>query len=144
MKIGLAPTLSVEVAKHQSTIVAMAKDLSELLLSKNYGEDIFELHIGLTSISPQFASFFKAKSPKYVKGKKSFRDDDVEYEFHNSFEYDIKLNFEAFKNADEREAQIMIAKAILSSLDALKKFKKFDNNQFKSDLEGLFKSKGWL
>ncbi len=95
-------------------------------------------------MNPQFAQFFKPRKPKYTKGHRSYVKEDVLYESYNSFEYDVMLDFEDFKNANEPEARKMIVQALLSSFDVFKKFKKFDSNQFKSDLESLFKSKGWM
>jgi hypothetical protein len=144
MTIGFAPNLSIEVSRHSSVINSVKSDVEKLIADKNYGEDISELHIGIVSVSPQFAQFFKPRLPKYTKGKKSYTKEDVHYEFYNSFEYDVRLDFETLKNASEQEAQKMIAKEILSSFDVFKKFKKFDSDQFKSDLAGLFKAKGWI
>ncbi len=144
MTIGFAPNLSIEVSRHSAVINSVKNDIENLIRDKNYGEDISELHIGIVSVSPQFQQFFKPRSPKYTKGEKSYMKEDVQYKFYNSFEYDVRLDFEAFKNASEQEAQKIIAKGILSSFDVFKRFKKFDSNQFKSDLEGLFKAKGWI
>jgi hypothetical protein len=144
MYFGIAQSLSVEVTKHSSMITSLASDLKEFLKNKNYGDEIAELTVGVISISPQFAQFFKPRSPKYTKGHKSYVKEDVQYELYNSFEYEVRLDFETFKNANELEAKKMIAQGILSSFDVFKKFKDFNRDQFKSDLETLFKSKGWL
>lgn len=144
MTIGLAPNLSIEVTKHSAVINSMKNDLDSVIKGKNYGEDISELHIGIVSVSPQFAQFFKPRSPKYTKGPKSYTKEDVHYKLYNSFEYDVRLDFDAFKNATEQEAQKMIAQGILSSFDVFNKFKNFNRDEFKSDLESLFKSKGLI
>jgi hypothetical protein len=144
MTIGFAPNVSVELIKHSSAIKSMENEIDNLAKEKNYGEDISELFIGIVSVSPQFEQFFKPRSPKYTKGHKSYSKEDVHYKVYNCFEYDIRLDFESLKNATELEVKKMIAQELLSSLDMFKKFKKFDSNQFKSDLEALFKSKGWI
>lgn len=144
MKFGFAPQLSVEVTKHSAVITAMGNELKDFIKDKNYGDDIAGLYIGIVSVSPQFSQFFKARSPKYTKGKNSYTKDDVHYEFYNSFEYEVRLDFETLKNASEKEVQKLIAEGLLSSFDVFKKFKKFDSDQFKSDLEGLVKAKGWI
>ncbi|PZR03153.1 MAG: hypothetical protein DI539_26640 [Flavobacterium psychrophilum] len=144
MYFGIAPSLSVEVMKHSIMINSLTSDLKSFLEDKNYGDEIAELTIGITSISPQFSQFFKPRPPKYTKGHKSYIKEDVHYKLYNSFEYDVRLDFEAFKDANELEAQKMIVQGILSSFDVFKKFKNFNSDQLKSDLEGLFKSKGWL
>ncbi|MFM8912577.1 MAG: hypothetical protein ACKOE6_06630 [Flammeovirgaceae bacterium] len=144
MKFGFAPNLSVEVTKHSEIITELDGQVNNLVREKKYGEDIAELYIGIVSVSPQFAQFFKSRPPKYTKGHKSYVKEDVRYDLYNSFEFDVMLDFETFRNANEQEAQKMIALGILSSFDVFKKFKKFDSAKFKSDLEFFFKSKGWI
>lgn len=144
MKIGFAPNLGIEILRHSSIITSLNDEIQELVKDKQYGEDISELYIGVVSVSPQFAQFFKPQPPKYTKGNKSHVVDGVKYNTHNSFEYDITLDFEGLKSADEPLARRMIADSMLSSFDVFKKFKNFNSGQFRSDLEGLFKSKGWL
>lgn len=144
MYFGIVQSLSVEVTRHSLIINSLTSYIIEFLSSKNYGDEIAELTVGLICISPQFEQFFKPRSPKYLKGHKSYVKEDVQYDSYNSFEYEVRLDFEAFKNASEQEAKRMIAKGILSSFDVFKKFKKFDSNQFKSDLENLLRTKGWI
>lgn len=72
---------------------------------------------------------------KYVR-------EDIEFVEDRIFAYDIKLDFESFKNQTDEDNKKMLASEILDSLtkfDALpKKVKDFDKERFKEDMRMFF------
>jgi len=147
MKFGLAVIGNYEQDKSR-LIVSLSEDLKLYFKDKCYGSDIKSYTIGVISVSPQFEQFFKKKKPRYAKGKKETVVEGIPYTVEDSFEYDFKLDFETFKNANEYESQTILAKEILKSLSVLDdirgKIKNFDCVKFKSDLQYYFKEKGLI
>ncbi|NQX41283.1 hypothetical protein HQN84_20705 [Pedobacter steynii] len=67
------------------------------------------------------------------------------YSFYalNNFEYDIRIDFDEFKNADGEVSKKILGREILASLEVFEKMKSkikdFDISSFKADLEDYFK-----
>lgn len=141
MEFELAVIWNYEPNK-SSLIVGLSDELKINFKDKNYGSDIKSFTIGFVCISPQFEQFFKAKKPRYIRGKKEMVVEGVPFILENSFEYDINLDFETFKNDTEEECRLLLAKEILSSLSIVEsmksKLKDFDLERFKADLEIYF------
>ncbi len=143
MKFGLAIDITVEINDKSSIIQSLSDDLQSYFVSKQYGQDIKCCTIGIVCISPKFDQFFKERRPKYTKGKKEIIQHGLSFTLEDSFEYNIKIDFESFKNAGKEEAKKILARNILASLVIFEKVKSkikdFDINSFKADLEEYFK-----
>lgn len=142
MKFGLASYTSVGI-RNSEVITSLSNDLEDYLLSRCYGGDIKLYVIGIICVAPQFEQFNKIKKPKYTKGKKILKPDGIPITIEDAFEYSIKIDFEAFSNADEQGAKEILAKEILASLSILEQMKStikdFDQINFNADLENYFK-----
>lgn len=147
MEFGLAIIANIDQSKTE-LIDKLAFEIKGFLKNKNYGNDIKAYTIGVVCVAPQFEQFFKDKKPKYTKGKKSIIQEGFPFTLEDSFEYDIKLDFETFKNGTEEECRKLLAREIMNSLTVLddmkKKIKDFDSEKFKADLEDYFKKKGLM
>lgn len=66
----------------------------------------------------------------------------------DSFEYTVKLEYEAFRNANDEEIRKILAMEILASLVIFEKFKSkikdFDLDRFEMDLHEYFKSQNLI
>lgn len=147
MEFGLAIIGNISENK-SSLIVDFSDEMESYFEDKNYGHDIKSYTIGVICVSPQFEMFFKGKKPKYTKGKKATIQEGVPFTLEDSFEYDIKLDFDIFNNTTESEARKILATEIMKSISALEDFKSkikdFDANDFKRDLDTYFKDKGYI
>lgn len=147
MKILISPIFSVEIEKKTVLAISISNNLENYFNDKDYGEDLKEIIISIICVSEGFEQFFKPKKPKYIKDKKIIISNLTKqtHEIEKSLEYDIKLDFQEFKNATEKESKKIIAREILLSLDTLepmkKKIKDFEWETFKRDLEIYFVEK---
>ena len=91
--------------------------------SKNYGHGLETLYIGIICVSSEFDFFFKERKPSYKKGKNTKIEDGRSYEQINFLTYDIKLNYEDFLKAEEKEVKKMLAEEIIRSLNVFDKVK---------------------
>ncbi len=142
MEFGLAIIGNID--QNKSNLIIKLSDRMECFFKdKHYGKDIKSITIGIVCVSPQFEQFFKEKKPKYTKGKKVTSPDGIPFTLEDNFEYSIKINFDSFKNANEKEAEIILAKELSKSLIVLEqmkaKIKDFNLDIFKSDFIDYFK-----
>ncbi|WP_026714007.1 hypothetical protein [Flavobacterium daejeonense] len=148
MKIALAIYTSAEIKKETGFLIDFSDDLEEYFLKKKYGNDLIDIIIGVICVSPIFEHFFKIRRPIYTKEKKEINSEGFEYIIEKCLEYDIKLDFDIFKNYSEIETKKYLAKEIINSLsvfDLMKsKIKNFDSEKFKQDLESYFREKGLI
>lgn len=147
MKIGFAQYTSAEIRKETRFLIDFSNDMEEYFIKKTYGTDVIEIIIGIICVSPSFETFFKPGKPKYIKEKKGIKSEFTkqEYDIEKCLTYDIKLDFETFKNSSEVEAKRYLELEILKSLEIIEamktKMKDFDLIKFKRDLEDYFKEK---
>jgi len=144
MNFSTALYTSREIANKSSLIISFSEATRIYFENRFYGDDLKSIIIGLVCVSPQSEAFFKIRKPKYTREKKSMKSEGFEYENEKYLEYDVKIDFESFKNATEGEAKRMLAKEILESLVVFEKMKSkiknFDIEKFKYDLEEYFKN----
>lgn len=140
MKIGFAPVSTVEV-KHVSLLSELEHKLNTFFQSKNYGEDLKEVHIAVIVVSPRLERFFKHQKPSYIFDYKHRTRNTLNYSIGRALKYYINLNFEHFNNATESEAKEILKKELLGSIRLFDRFKRqlkdFNVSLFRQDL-GLF------
>lgn len=148
MNFSIALYTSREIVNKSNLIISLSNAIKEYFENKSYGVDLKSIIVGLICVSPQSEAFFKQRKPKYNKEKKSVKSEGFEYENEKYLEYDLKIDFQSFKNADEEEARKILAREILASLSVFEKMKSkitdFDMNRFKADLEEYFKSRSLI
>jgi hypothetical protein len=139
MEFGLAQYISAEISDFSESINSLSDGIKEFVKNKEYGSSINELFIGVVCVSPKFETFFKPRVPKYTANKKQVHKEGFNYEIERCLEYDIKLDFELFKNATDNERIIIIAEELIKSLriiDEMKiKIKDFNTGEFRKDIE---------
>ncbi|MFH7018679.1 Imm44 family immunity protein [Flavobacterium sp. FlaQc-47] len=140
MKFALALYTSAEIKKETRFLVHFSDDLEKSFNNKKYGNDLMEIVI--ICVSPVFEQFFKPRKPKYTKDKKHVKSEGFEYNIEKCLEFDLKLDFEIFKNSTEIEAKRYLSLEILKSLETIEsmksKIKDFDLLAFRKDLENYF------
>jgi hypothetical protein len=140
MKIAFAPVSTVEV-KHVSLLSEFENKLKNFFQSKNYGEDLKEIYIGVIVVSPKLERFFKSQKPTYTFKPTNYIRNTISYSFNKALNYRITLNFESFNNASEAEAREMLKRELLGSVNLFDGFKNrikdFNVNLFRQDL-GIF------
>ena len=143
MNFGLAINLSIEIGNKSGYIQSLSDELELYIKDKYYGADIKNFFIGIICVSPKFDFFYKETKAKYTKGVKIINPDGIPFKMEDNFEYNIKIDYESFRNATEEEARKILARDILSSLIVFEKFKSkikdFDIDGFRADLERYFK-----
>lgn len=148
MKFALAVETSEGIEDRVNIIVDMSNELNEYFSIKDYGNDLIRIVIGTICVSPEFEFFSKIRKPKYVAHRKYINQDGIEILEDKVFSFDLKLDYETFKNQSDEENKKMLASEIidsLSNLDALpKKVKDFDKERFKNDMKAFFEEQKLL
>jgi UDP-3-O-[3-hydroxymyristoyl] glucosamine N-acyltransferase len=141
MKIGFAPVSTVEV-KHVSLLSELGNKLNSFFQSKNYGEDLKEVHIGVIIVNPRLERFFKQQNRRYMFNHRNYTYNTLNHSIGRTFKYNINLNFERFNSASEDEAREMIKKELLSSISLFDRFKRkiqdFNLTLFRQDMGRFF------
>lgn len=141
MKIGFAPVSTVEV-KHVTLLSELETELKNFFQSKNYGEDLKELYIGVIVVNPRLNKFFKRLKPKYTFDHENYVRNTISHSYGRALQYHINLNFEQFNNASDCEARKMLKKELLSSINLFDRFKNkikdFNVTLFRQDICRFF------
>ena len=131
MEFSLGSQFSREFTFDESSIsYDLAKKMNQHFDGKLYGGYVEKLYVGILCVSKGFEPFFKVKPPKFTK--KIF-----------SFEYEVKLDFEDFFNADKEQKKHIIIREYLKATKEVFEVKKipgFDSGLFINDLEEFLKS----
>lgn len=138
MELGLAKYLSNDLTSKSKVIQEYSDKLSEFFKTKNYGDGLKDISIGIICVSPEYESFFKPRKPKFTKSKTVVMDG-LNTIYDHVFECDVKLDYESFKKANNDEMLKIIAKELVNILDVLKgkKIKDFDIDRFQRDFEKI-------
>jgi hypothetical protein len=136
MEFGLAKYLSNDLTNKSKIIQDYSERLSEFFKSKYYGDGLKDISVGIICVSPEFESFFKPRKPKFTKSK-TVVIYGLRTVYDHVFECDVKLDYESFKKANNKEMLKIIATELVSILDVLKKkkIKDFDIDRFQQDLK---------
>ena len=112
----------------------LAKDLNVAFKDLDYGDRIRKLNINVICVSKGFEPFCVVR-PLKISRKEPM------------LVYELKLDFESFKNADEEERKrILINEVFKTTKEVLmsKTIKGFEKEKFIEDLESYFKEQGYL
>lgn len=139
MRFALTIETSVGISDEKTNlIINLSNKLSDYFSDKDYGNDVIKILIGVICVAPEFEWFSKIRKPKYVFYRKYIRDHSEIIE-DRVFTFDLKLDFESFKNQSDKQNNKMLALEILKSLSNLdslpKKVKDFDKELFKEDVK---------
>lgn len=138
MEFALTQEVSEPIIKNgvSEYIKQMSDNISEFLRTKDYGDDLRTLYIGVICVAPEFDFFIKVRKPKYKKGKVVTIQDGRPYERTDALVYDIKLDYNAFVNANENDVKKMLSIELLRSFAVFNsiKVKLFDREGFERDV----------
>lgn len=102
---------------------------------------IDELYIGIICVHPRFDSVFKPRRPRYVVSVDKNSDTGEVLKYTRTLEYEIKLDFESVRAADEGSAVRILIKCIFDSIDNISRVKKlanFDTVFLRKSIENVF------
>lgn len=136
--------LSKDCVSKKPAIIEVSKAFNNSIASNYYGESIEQFLIDLIAVEPVYDAFFKPRRPRYTEHKETMGFGSIPIVIHKTLEIEIKLDFEQFLAAEDKELQKMVAIEVLKTLHSLKLPKKvidFDKSRFVKDVEALFQSK---
>jgi hypothetical protein len=131
MEFGLA--LITSVGSSGIEILTSTSDaLAEFFAPRQYGSALGTIAVGIICVEKEFEPQFPGTT-RFIRSQKLL-------------EYDIKLDLESFRNADDSEARRILGSAILNSLSVMEGMKlgDFDLYRFAEDLRGFLERRGWL
>ena len=148
MDFGIAQKTSIDGHK-QKIIQKLIDELKLFFSDKDYGEGIKHYTICLICVRPEDEFFFGFKKQRYRKTQSiETLDGKGKTILTNTFGYDIKMDYDTYMNASDKEGLQLFASKIWNLFSYLEKLPKhvkdFDKERFKSDLEGFFKEKGLI
>jgi len=122
-------------------IKEVSDHISEFLRTKDYGDGLKTIYIGIICVAPEFDFFFKVRKPKYKKGTVVTIEDGRPYEQTDALVYDIKLDYDVFVNADEHEVKKILSIELLNSFFVFNsvKVKQFSREIFEKDVASCLK-----
>jgi hypothetical protein len=142
MEIGYAQVGGVG-QEFNSLLNSLREKTKILFEDKFYGEDLFELVVGIVCVAPEFDQFFKVGKSKYQKERKEYIEEGVKYVLDRSFEYSIKLDYQLYRTLKGEELKENLFREIFNSFEIFnspaikKKIKDFDREAFFKDLDIL-------
>lgn len=138
MKFALTVEASEGVADKTMLIHELSNKLSDYFSGKDYGDDVRQILIGTICVAPEFEWFSTIRKPRYKFYRKYVRDS-IEIIEDRVFTFNLKIDYEDFKNQSDKQNEKMLASEILKSLSNLdslpKKVKDFDKERFKEDMK---------
>lgn len=112
----------------------LAEELNLFFKDKGYGERVNKIYAGVICVSKGFEPFFPIRPLKVMKKEPAL-------------EYEIKLDFENFKAADEEKRKLILINEFFKKTKEYlmgKTIKGFEKEQFIDDLEGYFIEHNYL
>jgi hypothetical protein len=138
MEFALTQEVSEPIIKNgvSDYFKQVSDNISEFLRTKDYGDGLKTIYIGIICVAPEFDFFFKVRKPKYKKGTVVTIEDGRPYERTDALVYDIKLDYDVFVNADEHEVKKVLSTELLKSFAVFNsmKIKLFDREGFERDI----------
>ena len=139
MEFGLAIEMDVSIERLQSVLADIAIKLKKFFETKEYGNDLLSIFVGVILTHPDSSRLHPIRKPNYrrlLKYKSSITNEKVE--MRNVFQYDVRPDYEVFRNVNSVAARQLLCKALLEStavIEARKaSFPDFDVQKFKADL----------
>lgn len=125
MEFSIGPQFSREFTFVESRIVLdLNVILNDFFLEKEYDPKIKKIYVVIICVSKGFEPFFTVRTLKIFRKEPAI-------------EYEIKLDFEQFLNADKEERMIILKEEFLNKSKEIlnnEKLKKFNIELFSNDL----------
>ena len=131
MEFGFALATSLDSDGIQ-ILTSTSDALAEYFAPRQYGSALGTIAVGILCVEKEFEPQFPGTT-RFIRRQKLL-------------EYDVKLDLESFRNADEDEARRILGSAILNSLSVIEGMRigHFDLCKFEEDLRGFLDRRGWL
>jgi hypothetical protein len=128
MNFGFSQEISEDVYSKANILTSISEKAKPFFKEREYGSSIKTFTIGIICVAPNYDFFFKNKRKGYTMAKRLL-------------EYDIKLEYERFKNSDKGQIKEMVARSVIDSLGIIEELeiKDFDLKLFREDLILFFK-----
>jgi hypothetical protein len=137
MNVGVSIEFDISIDACIDTLMDVVTDLDDALkaffLTKEYGEDIENLSIGIV-----LASQDRPHRLRQLKYREHVLLEKLRLELHNLVEYDIEPSFAVFGQLSPIQARAYLVRALVQSTSVLdrhrERFPDFDVEKFKQDL----------
>ncbi|MGC1632946.1 MAG: Imm44 family immunity protein [Gelidibacter sp.] len=135
MEFSIGSQFSREFSFEESRIThKLTEELNLFFKDKDYGERIKKIYVGVVCVSKGFEPFFPIRPFKVMRNEPTL-------------EYEIKLDFETFKSADEDSRKLLLVDEFFKKTKEYlmeKTIKGFEKEKFIDDLERYFKKHNYL
>lgn len=147
MKFGISLKIDEPAKLRSSLIHSLDQQLRTYFSPRDYGKDIQDYVLLIICVGKASDQLFPTNKPTYVDHKVSKnRFTGVPVEMNKLFMNEVKLDqseYAYFLQAEDKDAQKLLAKKILQSLGDLdtlpRKVRDFDKLRFKNDMEEFFR-----
>lgn len=137
MRVGLALEIDSTLDHLASVVAEIDRAFKSFFSDREYGNDVENIFVGIILTGPGSERTHPVRKLRYKKVHK-VRIPGNQIELRNVVEYDIKPDFESFRQADIGEARRQLANELVGSLPILEKhqskFPEFDVASFRSDV----------
>lgn len=144
MRFALTVEVSSEIAHKTQLINNLSNNLAEHFLDKDYGNEVIRILIHVICVAPEFEWFSIVRKPRY-KFYRKYKRDGVEIIEDRDFMFDLKIEYESFKNQTDEENNKMLASELIKSLSNVEKLPKrvkdFGREKFREDVENFLTRK---
>ncbi|PWK15754.1 hypothetical protein LV89_04964 [Arcicella aurantiaca] len=110
---------------YRNAITFLQNEINIFFINKEYGEKINKIYCGIICVSKQFDDLFQPRPAKVLRKEPSL-------------EFEYKLDFEIYLNANDEERVMYILKEYYNTIKnifLMKKIKDFDYQAFLNDLD---------
>lgn len=132
MEFSIGAQFSREFRHEDSNIVReLSEAMNNSFKEKDYGSSICKIYIGVICVSQGFEAFFNVRPPKLYRNEPAL-------------EFELKLNFEEYKELDKDDRLKLLSSEILKTAVFVfenKRIKEFEKQNFIDDLKSCFESK---
>jgi hypothetical protein len=129
---------SAETAERMRvTVCELNNRFNQVICKDGYGDDIFEIIVGLICVSPDLVSggFFKTRKPRYQRAKKTVRGlGGRSFVQERLYCWDIALDYSLIRELEEGRVYDHVIDKLCADLTHFSRFKSFDLERFTTDL----------
>lgn len=131
MSIGLGLNLSPDLSKRSALLVGLSQYLMSEFKDHKFPKGMDKIAIGIICVDPKFDFFFKPKQPKLTKNK-AHKEEGLEQQLGNVFEYEIKLDYQKAKSLDDEGFIQYVKTALVESFPVIDKYLYDGSGEFRN------------
>ena len=149
MRISLLSTFSNELNPESiyKYIEEVEGKLKVFLKDKFYSKLVDKISIEIICVHPSYDQFFTVHRPKYIEESCKTMYGVQGLSLNKVLIFNLKIDFNILNNSGKEEGLLIIAQAILETLETLKypvKLKEFDKLGFYNDMKTFFIEEGLI